>query len=503
MPSCCDVAMTTSSLSLPDGVNETEFYILSFADLELKDHLPFSPKSCHKAEFDASARKKYASAKKKAFGLFVKTKEVGADTCCPVSACQGAISWRCCQQTFKDLTGIHRHVAAQHSGDVRQEAAAILKQVAGNNNVTRRPVSVDEGPTSNGPPYRSQKGFCKLPDKSHLSADEMTCEVGQVLLYYCYCKVVDPEGLCAWQKALCQHLCLTGKVRIASEGINGTVGGSKAATSLYMEAMLSHPLFKGILMKDDFKTSAGGAHCFLDLRIGVFEEIVPMGIDPEEVSYKETGIHLTPKEFHIEVEKYLSRGNEAQTDTILLDCRNFYESKIGHFQGCLAPDIRKFSYFPTYVDENLELFRGKRVLMYCTGGIRCERGSAYLRSKGVCKGVYHLKGGIHKYLEEFPDGFYRGKLFVFDERYTISFNSDVISACRYCGTLWDQYRLCSTPPCRQLVLSCPQCQLKGFTACCPLCQEKGLALASALSKQVLKEECECTDTRQRVPVERV
>ncbi|XP_053151426.1 thiosulfate sulfurtransferase/rhodanese-like domain-containing protein 2 isoform X3 [Hemicordylus capensis] len=430
MPSCCDVAMTTSSLSLPDGVNETEFYILSFADLELKDHLPFSPKSCHKAEFDASARKKYASAKKKvldAFGLFVKTKEVGADTCCPVSACQGAISWRCCQQTFKDLTGIHRHVAAQHSGDVRQEAAAILKQVAGNNNVTRRPVSVDEGPTSNGPPYRSQKGFCKLPDKSHLSADEMTCEVGQVLLYYCYCKVVDPEGLCAWQKALCQHLCLTGKVRIASEGINGTVGGSKAATSLYMEAMLSHPLFKGILMKDDFKTSAGGAHCFLDLRIGVFEEIVPMGIDPEEVSYKETGIHLTPKEFHIEVEKYLSRGNEAQTDTILLDCRNFYESKIGHFQGCLAPDIRKFSYFPTYVDENLELFRGKRVLMYCTGGIRCERGSAYLRSKGVCKGVYHLKGGIHKYLEEFPDGFYRGKLFVFDERYTISFNSDVIS----------------------------------------------------------------------------
>lgn len=501
MPSCCDIAMT--SLSLPDGDDESEFCILTFADLELKDNLPFPPKSDCRAVSDACARKKHVSAKKKAFALFVKAKEVVTDTCCPMSACQGTTYWRCCQQTFKDLRGIHRHVAAQHSGDIRQEAAIILKQTAGNDNVTRSPVSRDGAPRPMGPPYRNQEMFYKLPDTSHIKSDELTSETGQVLLYYCYCEVGDPEELCAWQKALCQHLHLNGKVRIASEGINGTVGGIKAACTLYIEAMLSHPLFKGLLTRDDFKTSSGGAHCFPDLRVGVFEEIVPMGINPEKVSYKETGVHLSPKEFHIEVEKYLSQGNEAQTDTILLDCRNFYESKIGHFQGCLAPDIRKFSYFPTYVDENLELFRGKRVLMYCTGGIRCERGSAYLRSKGICKGVYHLKGGIHKYLEEFPDGFYRGKLFVFDERYTISFNSDVISACRYCGTLWDQYRLCSTQPCRQLVLTCPQCRLKGLTACCPLCQEKGLTLAFASSKQAFKEECECTDTRQQVPVERV
>lgn len=130
----------------------------------------------------------------------------------------------------------------------------------------------------------------------------------------------------------------------------------------------------------------------------------------------------------------------------------------GQFTQCLAPNIRKFSYFPHYVDQNLELFRDKKVLMYCTGGIRCERGSAYLRSKvrsrvagfcfvtrgshlaavvvhiyvltllqDVCKEVYQLKGGIHKYLERFPEGFYRGKLFVFDERYAISSNSDIIS----------------------------------------------------------------------------
>ncbi|XP_020647050.3 thiosulfate sulfurtransferase/rhodanese-like domain-containing protein 2 [Pogona vitticeps] len=502
MPSCCDIAMTSIS-PLPDGDDGAELCILTFADLELKDHVPLPARSHLKAELDAHARKKYAYAKKKAFALFVKAKEVAADTCCPMSAFQGGISWKCCQQTFRDLTSIHRHVAIQHSGDMGQQTCMILKQMAGHDSITTCPVSGDETLRPSKPLQHDQEMFHKLPDTSHVDAGEMTSEAGQVLLYYCYCEVADPEGLCAWQKALCRHLHLTGKIRIASEGINGTVGGSKIATSLYMDAMLSHPLFKGTLMRDDFKTSKGGAHCFPDLRTGVFEEIVPMGINPNEVSYKESGIHLTPKEFHIEVEKYLSQGSKGQAETLLLDCRNFYESKIGHFQGCLAPDIRKFSYFPTYVDENLHLFRGKRVLMYCTGGIRCERASAYLMSKGVCKGVYHLKGGIHKYLEEFPDGFYRGKLFVFDERYTISSNGDVISACRYCGTLWDQYRLCSTEPCRQLVLTCSKCQLKGFTACCPLCQEKGLALATTPSRRAFKEECECTSTRRRVPVERV
>lgn len=186
------------------------------------------------------------------------------------------------------------------------------------------------------------------------------------------------------------------------------------------------------------------------------------------------GIHLEPEEFHKEVKAFVE-NQSSNSDTILLDCRNFYESKIvsslkvsvrtlgtlqlivvcsqGQFDQCLAPDIRKFSYFPDYVDKNLDLFRDKKVLMYCTGGIRCERGSAYLRSKvslngkklfnmhipvmassimnvflqNVCKEVYQLKGGIHKYLEQFPDGFYRGKLFVFDERYAIAFNEDIIS----------------------------------------------------------------------------
>ncbi|XP_052557427.1 thiosulfate sulfurtransferase/rhodanese-like domain-containing protein 2 [Tympanuchus pallidicinctus] len=434
----------------------------------------------------AAARKQRASARKKAFSLFVKAKEVPA-------ACPGggaAVWWRCCRQTFRERRGIHRHVGTQHGGDIERQATG--------------PGTAGRAVSAERVGGRDCGELCEaLPDTSGLHREELTSKVGEVLLYYCYCEVKDPEKLCAWQKALCQHLHLTGKVRVASEGINGTVGGSKVATNLYIEVMLAQPVFKDILCRDDFKSSAGGAHCFPDLRVGVFKEIVPLGIDPKEVSYKETGIHLTPQEFHREVEHYLSQSSQGQSDTILLDCRNFYESKIGHFQGCLAPDIRKFSYFPSYIDENLKLFKNKRVLMYCTGGIRCERGSAYLRSKAVCKEVYQLKGGIHKYLEEFPDGFYRGKLFVFDDRYAICSNEDVISACRYCGTLWDQYKLCSSQHCRQLVLTCLSCRQKGLTACCPLCQEKELQATSGAPGQALKEECECTKRRPRVPIEHI
>uniref|UniRef100_A0A8C5TGI1 Thiosulfate sulfurtransferase/rhodanese-like domain-containing protein 2 n=1 Tax=Malurus cyaneus samueli TaxID=2593467 RepID=A0A8C5TGI1_9PASS len=399
------------------------------------------------------------------------------------------VRWRCCRQAFEELPGIHRHVALHHSGDVGRQAGLGAGPAETGGSGTPTATRRSPGPLAAVSHATQMSSFCNQSQE---------LEVGEVLLYYCYCEVKDPEKLCAWQKALCQHLHLTGKVRIASEGINGTVGGSKVATSLYIKVMLSQPLFKNILCQEDFKSSAGGAHCFPDLRVGVFKEIVPMGIDPKIVSYKETGIHLSPQEFHREVEQYLSQASQGQSDTILLDCRNFYESKIGHFQGCLAPDIRKFSYFPSYVDENLELFKDKRVLMYCTGGIRCERGSAYLRSKAVCREVYQLKGGIHKYLEEFPDGFYRGKLFVFDDRYCRR-----LGTCRYCGVLWDQYKLCSSQHCRQLVLTCPSCCNKGLTACCPVCQEKELKVTSRASGQTLKEECECTRKRTRVPIERV
>uniref|UniRef100_A0A671UHX2 Thiosulfate sulfurtransferase/rhodanese-like domain-containing protein 2 n=1 Tax=Sparus aurata TaxID=8175 RepID=A0A671UHX2_SPAAU len=420
------------------------------------------------------------------FAAFVASKRDGTQE-------DSRSSWCCCGQTFKEHSAIHKHVARTHDTEIQQLTQATYKCLL--NQLEEEP----EAQQLNERKSRPVDICVWIPETGHTSEEQLQkyCGPGTVLLYYHYCQLEDPHVICAWQKALCEKLHLTGKVRVATEGINGTVGGTNMATNLYIEAMCSHPLFK--MDKEDFKTSDGGAECFTDLRIGVYKEIVPMGVDPDVISYQLAGVHLEPEEFHKEVEALLAEGDSC-SDTILLDCRNFYESKIGQFTRCLAPDIRKFSYFPDYVDQNLELFKDKKVLMYCTGGIRCERGSAYLRSKDVCKEVYQLKGGIHKYLEQYPEGFYRGKLFVFDERYAISSNSDVISDCRYCSCPWDKYELCSTQFCCQLVLSCPSCRQNGHTACCPTCQTKGQAKSEA-SPAVLhhKEECECTCGRPRIP----
>ncbi|XP_014663627.1 PREDICTED: thiosulfate sulfurtransferase/rhodanese-like domain-containing protein 2 [Priapulus caudatus] len=141
------------------------------------------------------------------------------------------------------------------------------------------------------------------------------------------------------------------------------------------------------------------------------------------------------------------------------------------------------------------MFSGKDVYMYCTGGIRCERGSAYLKQKGICKNIYQLQGGIHRYMEEFPDGLFRGKLFVFDNRYTVKSNDDVIADCTYCGRPWDKYSPCSSIHCHQLVLSCDRCrQEHHLTACCNECQAKGDAGEET-------EQCSCTRRRTRIPRE--
>ncbi|KAM6980826.1 thiosulfate sulfurtransferase/rhodanese-like domain-containing protein 2 [Aplochiton taeniatus] len=445
------------------------------------DNLTSNELKQERPALSATLRKYYTYCRRRAFATFVASKR---DAC--EDKAGRPLVWSCCGQTYTEPSFIHKHVAAAHESELKQRTKTtfnhLLSQMESEEaqfktqTVVKEPVDVT----------------LWVPDTSHITDEQLQKGPGQVLLYYHYSQVTEPHIICAWQKALCEKLHLTGKVRVATEGINGMVGGTKVATDLYITAVRSHPIFKA-LEHEDFKTSDGGAECFSDLRVGVHKEIVPMGIDPKVVSYTQAGVHLEPEAFHREVEDLLSKDNSS-SDTILLDCRNFYESKIGHFSRCLAPNIRKFSYFPDYVDKNLELFRDKRVLMYCTGGIRCERGSAYLRSKDVCKDVLQLKGGIHKYLERFPEGFYRGKLFVFDERYAISSNSDIISECRYCPSPWDQYQLCSSPSCCQLVLSCPTCRQTGHTSCCPTCQAK-----QSSATPFHREECECTDERPRIP----
>ncbi len=280
-----------------------------------------------------------------------------------------------------------------------------------------------------------------------------------ILLYYKYTDIAHPAKLVKEHKELCASLGLKGRVIIATEGINGTLAGSQAACAEYMTYMNNHPFFSGI----DFKQSLCQGEPFPRLRVVEKEEITRMGKSPLEISYKDTGTHLTPQQAH----ELISSNKEL----LILDGRNSYEAAIGKFVNAIVPDIETFREFPDYIDKNQELFKDKEVLMYCTGGIRCERASAYLKSKGVAKHVYQISGGIDRYGQAFPDGYFRGKNYVFDGRISVPINSDVLSTCALCNSSADDYYNCVYTGCNKQLILCSSCVQKNNATCSAACKQ--------------------------------
>lgn len=271
--------------------------------------------------------------------------------------------------------------------------------------------------------------------------------------------IEQPEAIVKWQQRLCKKLGLTGRIIIAKEGINGTVGGSDEAAQAYIAAMEEHPLFKNI----DFKTAPGDEHYFPRMRVVIKDEIVRLGVDPEKVTTKDGGKHLTPEQVH-------ELLNNAPENLVILDTRNNYESRIGTFKGSITPDITTFRELPEFIDHNLEQFKDKKVLMHCTGGVRCERATAYLQQKGVAQEIYQIEGGIHRYIEKFPDGHFRGANYVFDGRIAHRVNNDILSHCDICTTApSDFYSNCVNALCNKQFLVCPECKNKYQEACSEQC----------------------------------
>lgn len=267
--------------------------------------------------------------------------------------------------------------------------------------------------------------------------------MGCVLLFYKYVNVRYPVQLQKWQRRLCESLTLKGRVIIAYEGINGTLGGTKEQITEYIEAMQTHELFFDV----DFKTSEGSADDFPRLSVVVKPEIVHLGITSETVTAEKGGKHLTPDEAHALLK-------EKPEDLVVFDARNTYESAIGAFEGAVKPPLTNFRELPGYIDNNLEQFRDKTVLMYCTGGVRCERASAYLKDKNVAREVLQVSGGIHRYVEAYPDGYFRGKNYVFDQRIALPVTDDVLGQCVTCNNPCDRYIACSNTSCREQLLVC-------------------------------------------------
>jgi predicted sulfurtransferase len=283
--------------------------------------------------------------------------------------------------------------------------------------------------------------------------------MGKILLFYKYVSIEYPKRILKWQQKICADLKLRGRIILATEGINGTVGGDEAAINCYIAIMRKHPLFSDI----DFKEDVGGADCFPRMEIKVKNEIVHLGIDPKELTIKDTGSHVSPEQAH-------KLMDEKSPDLVVLDARNNFESRIGTFTNSITPDIDHFRQLPQFIDENVELFKDKRVLMACTGGVRCERASAYLKSKGVAKEVMQVEGGIVRYAEKYPDGFFRGKNYVFDGRIAVQITDDVLTKCDICQTKCDDYTNCSNAECNKKFIACGQCIITLENCCSKECQ---------------------------------
>jgi len=284
----------------------------------------------------------------------------------------------------------------------------------------------------------------------------------KIILFYKYATVQDVIKEQEAQKELCNVLNLKGRIILAHEGVNGTLCGSEQAITKYIKTMNDHPVFNAIEYK--FSDAQDSLDYFPKLKVMIRDEIVHLGVEDGWAKIEQTGTYLTPEQVH----ELLQKNPE---DLVVLDTRNNYESSVGAFKDAIKPDIKYFRDFPKYVDDHIDEFKDKKVFMYCTGGVRCERATAYLKEKNVAKEVMQLAGGIHKYAEKYPDGFFRGKNYVFDNRVTVKVNDDVLGQCSLCSVACDEYTNCANATCNSHFISCIDCVKRYDNACSQQCME--------------------------------
>jgi len=279
-----------------------------------------------------------------------------------------------------------------------------------------------------------------------------------ILLYYCYTKIEDPEEFRLEHHLYCIDHKLLGRIIIAKEGINGTISGLKSDCEKYMEDLKADPRFGHI----EFKVEQYDTHAFQKLNVRVKDEIVYSGlqnIDPT----KRTGQYVEPKEF---------KQIKDDEDVVIVDVRSNYEHNVGKFKNAISFDIDNFRDFPDKVNE-IDKYKDKKVITYCTGGIKCEKASAYLLEKGF-KNVHQLHGGIIKYgIEEGGEDF-DGQCYVFDNRVVADINKvnpSVISKCHICETECSRMVNCANPVCNKHVPICEKCAEKMAGACSEECMK--------------------------------
>jgi UPF0176 protein len=285
----------------------------------------------------------------------------------------------------------------------------------------------------------------------------------QVLLFYKYVTIEDPHKLMGDYKALCEKHELKGRTIIAEEGINGTLEGTLENTEKFLEEFLHDDRFEDI----HIKKSKGEGDSFPRLMVKVRNEIVgtrfPKEIDPRV----QTAPHMSAEELHTLYEK--------QDDFIILDMRNSYEYASGHFENSLDPGMDASRQLPDII-KKLNVHHDKKIITVCTGGVRCEKMSAYLLQKGF-KNVHQLDGGMHTYMEKYPEGHFKGTLFTFDDRLVMNFGGkrEIVGKCKRCEAPNEQYQNCANAECNMLFLICNDCMSSEGPGFCSQRCEKSTA----------------------------
>src|SRR3989344_2479195 len=259
----------------------------------------------------------------------------------------------------------------------------------------------------------------------------------QVLLFYKYINIKNPAKFRYDQKALCEALNLKGRIIIAKEGINGTLEGLTPETEKYIKAMKK--------FKITFKKSKGTGSAFPKLVVRVRPELVALG-RPDLNTNKVSGKYISPEQLH--------SWFEEKRQFFIVDMRNDYEYLSGYFKNSIFSNTRNFYDLPKALPK-LSHLKNATVVTVCTGGVRCEKASGLLLSEGFSD-VYQLNGGIQSYLEKYPEGYFAGKLYVFDNRLTLGVNT--VGKCMKCNKSCDSYVNCAYNFCHFHYISCEDCK---------------------------------------------
>lgn len=283
----------------------------------------------------------------------------------------------------------------------------------------------------------------------------------RVLLYYQYVSIDNPQKFREDHMKLCKDLKLKGRIIVAEEGLNGTVSGTLAATQDYMDAVHKDARFKGMPFKMDESTD----HAFEKMHVRVKPELVNLSLEKDINPLKLTGDYLEPEEFYSKMKK---------EGTLIIDARNDYEYDLGHFQGAIKPDITAFRELPQWIKDNKDLLQGKEILTYCTGGVRCEKFSGWLKAEGH-EDVGQLHGGIvtYGYDPKVQGQLWNGECYVFDQRIAVPINrveANIVGKDHITGEPCQRYVNCGNPECNKQIFMSEETEKEYLRACSMACR---------------------------------